>query len=139
MPNFFISVSSGSSIAVMRPSVMASMFQFMRGIALVAAIILNCGVAFGEVDQSSANYVMRGCHAWVNKDTSSNTLLEQGICFGMIKGLSYNTGVCPPISATHGQAVRVVMQYIDERPERMHENFILLAREALQAAWPCKR
>jgi hypothetical protein len=34
--------------------------------------------------------------------------------------------------------VLVVVKYIDERPERMHERFTKLAYEALKAAWPCK-
>ena len=36
------------------------------------------------------------------------------------------------------QTVRVVVQYIDSRPERMHEDFKKLALEAMKAAWPCK-
>jgi hypothetical protein len=38
-----------------------------------------------------------------------------------------------------GQAVGVVVRYIDQRPERMHEKFMTLALEALQQAWPCRR
>jgi hypothetical protein len=40
--------------------------------------------------------------------------------------------------ATNDQLVRVVVAYIDARPERMHESFAVVALEALQAAWPCK-
>ena len=40
---------------------------------------------------------------------------------------------------TFGQSVAVVVKYIQERPERMHEDFGKLALEALIAAWPCKR
>jgi hypothetical protein len=39
---------------------------------------------------------------------------------------------------TNGQFMRVVVQYIDQRPARLHENFHNLAHEALRAAWPCK-
>jgi hypothetical protein len=34
--------------------------------------------------------------------------------------------------------VRVVIAYIEARPSRMHENFDLLALEALRTTWPCK-
>jgi hypothetical protein len=33
----------------------------------------------------------------------------------------------------------VVAQYIDGKPARLHESFIMLASEALRSAWPCKR
>jgi len=35
--------------------------------------------------------------------------------------------------------VRVVVRYIEQRPGRMHENFLRLANEALTEAWPCRR
>ena len=40
---------------------------------------------------------------------------------------------------TLGQMVRVIVAYIDARPARVHEDFRLLALEALVDAWPCKR
>jgi Rap1a immunity proteins len=46
---------------------------------------------------------------------------------------------CVPPTATIGQMVRVVVKYIDQRPERLHEQFTVLAYEALKAAWPCKQ
>jgi hypothetical protein len=39
--------------------------------------------------------------------------------------------------ATNMQGVRIVLQYIDARPARLHENFNKLAAEALRQAWPC--
>jgi hypothetical protein len=41
--------------------------------------------------------------------------------------------------AINSQAVRIVVQFIDARPARLHERFTLLALEALTAAWPCKK
>jgi hypothetical protein len=32
----------------------------------------------------------------------------------------------------------VVVAYIERRPQRMHEDFGVLAVEALHEAWPCK-
>jgi hypothetical protein len=48
-------------------------------------------------------------------------------------------GICPPDGTTVGHAVRVIVTYIDQRPERMREQFEALALEALQQAWPCRR
>jgi hypothetical protein len=47
-------------------------------------------------------------------------------------------GFCPPVGANQGQAIRVVIAYIDQRPARMHEPFVALALEALRASWPCR-
>jgi hypothetical protein len=49
-------------------------------------------------------------------------------------------GVCIPDDDAYSmQIIRVIVRYINERPERMHEHFELLALEALQQAWPCRR
>jgi hypothetical protein len=32
-----------------------------------------------------------------------------------------------------------IITYIDQRPERMHERFELLALEVLQQSWPCQK
>jgi hypothetical protein len=34
--------------------------------------------------------------------------------------------------------VRVAVAYIERRPQRMHEDFRMLAVEAFHEAWPCK-
>jgi hypothetical protein len=49
-------------------------------------------------------------------------------------------GVCMPEGQTTvAQQVRIVAAYIDARPNRLHEDFRVLALEALKDAWPCKR
>jgi len=61
-------------------------------------------------------------------------------CYGLIEGLSYASralGFCPPADATLAQMARVIIAYIEARPERMHENLPALAVEAQRRAWPC--
>src|SRR5262245_2122268 len=36
------------------------------------------------------------------------------------------------------QRIQVIIAYIEARPQRMHEDFRVLAVEAMQKAWPCK-
>jgi hypothetical protein len=55
----------------------------------------------------------------------------------LLEGLDYEGVQCRPREVTLGQIVRVVVQYIDSRPARMHEDFRVLAFEAMKAAWPC--
>jgi hypothetical protein len=117
---------------------------FIISASLVLALLT--GPALGEEDTSSANAIMPGCRAFLEKEPPSSRIAwyEGGVCIGMIKGLSYAASMQPPIpfcvpdDATIGQMVRVVVSYIDRHPERMHQSFMYLAFLALKEAWPCK-
>jgi hypothetical protein len=123
------------------------MFKVFRSIALIAAMAFNCGSALAEADMSSANYMMPYCRQWLT--TGVGPVIDdvgKGICYGVVITLvSVYQGkdFCVPYDGTpgptNGQFVRVVVQYIDQRPSRLHENFHNLAHEALRAAWPCKK
>jgi hypothetical protein len=114
------------------------MFQFLRGIVLIAA--LSCGTAFGQ-DTYSANYVIPGCKAGINEEPQKQASLAMTtLCMGLVEGIHYAaSGVCTNSSVTRDQLLRVVVKYIDDRPTRLHEDFKVLALEALRAAFPCKR
>jgi hypothetical protein len=56
----------------------------------------------------------------------------------LLEALDYDGVQCRPREIALGQLVRVVLKYIDIRPERMHEDFRVLAIEAMKTAWPCK-
>jgi hypothetical protein len=68
----------------------------------------------------------------------------QGLCMGMIVTVGYfarslpeHLRSCRPDKVTQGQMVRVVISYVEARPERMHEDIRDLAIEAFRHAWPC--
>ena len=114
------------------------MFHYLRGIALIATMIFCCGAACAA-NGYSANVIMVGCRAFVSDGQSQASLVDRGYCAGLVDGISYALGgVCTNPNVTIGQKVRVVVKYVDDRPARQDENFILLAFEALRAAWPCK-
>ena len=110
----------------------------LSGFALIALLVLSGGTAFA-VDRDSANYIMQGCRS--SAADNNTDLFLAGLCSGLTSGVVYMRGlqVCEPAGVTHSQEVRVVVQYIDARPERAHEDFRKLALEALTAAWPCTR
>jgi Rap1a immunity proteins len=111
-----------------------------------AALILNCPIAFAQHDQYSADFLMPDCREEAALIPFSNPSNEHSdpahFCLGIIVGLSYlgrsDGTICVPVGITRQQAVGAVVQYIDGQPTRMNENFVPLAIEALQAAWPCK-
>jgi Rap1a immunity proteins len=67
-----------------------------------------------------------------------------GLCQGMIVTVSYvardmpeHLRSCKPDKVTNAQLVRVVISYVEARPERMHKDIRALAIEAFRHAWPC--
>jgi hypothetical protein len=68
-----------------------------------------------------------------------------GLVQGMVEGVALQAfelhapgPFCIPAEVTGDQMMRVVMQYIDQRPLLMHDRFVFLAYDALKEAWPCK-
>jgi len=118
----------------------------MKAIGIAAALLLigqqsDALAQSQENVSSSANWVMPGCREFVN--STANEPLRQGVCIGLVRAMffygSTHFGVCPPTGSNVGQAVRVVVLYVDQRPARMHEVFEKFGLEALKQAWPCKR
>jgi hypothetical protein len=107
------------------------------------AILLALTMPANAADIVSANYFLPGCKsALSDKMFTQAEALEQGRCTGFVQAflaLSPALDFCQPREATIGQAVAVVVKYVEARPERIHEPFGSLTLEALKAAWPCKR
>src|SRR5258707_5113054 len=104
----------------------------LRGIVVVAAMASYCGAASAE--EVSANYVIPGCRHFIESGNINPIL--QGWCAGIVSGLVYlSNDVCIPSQVTRSQSARVIVQYIEARPARMHEDFRKLALEAMRAAW----
>jgi Rap1a immunity proteins len=67
------------------------------------------------------------------------------VCLGNVQAVGYlgealpaPYKICVPRGVTPEQSVRVVIQYLTARPDRLHEPFIALAVEALAQTWPCR-
>ena len=61
-------------------------------------------------------------------------------CLGIVVGLSFMGqpyGIRVPAGTSAQQTARIVVQYIDGQPARIHEDFNRLTVEALRANWPC--
>ena len=113
----------------------------LSSLMLAAPCIVMLSVTgHAQADPYSANQVMKGCRAFVGKANSDVFL--SGICVGSVSTLGaalgglekrakrIEAGVCIPEEVTMGQEVRVVIAYIDARPNRLHEDFRDLALEA---------
>lgn len=88
---------------------------------------------------------MDGCRAAILPVTEmpDEMQFKAGWCMGVVSGIRDAIDalkiVCVPFNVTNGQATRVVVKYIDARPQRQHEAFTGLVIEALSAAFPCKK
>jgi Rap1a immunity proteins len=120
----------------------------MRAVLLgLLADALLATNADAQKNLQSANYMVPACQNFLANRNTTNLvdLVDQGICIGTLNGLSYlarylppHLSSCAPTEATTGQKIRVVLAYIQRRPQRMHEDFQDLAIEAFHEAWPCK-
>ena len=111
---------------------------------VAAAVFLSASAASAVEDVTlSADHMLPACKAFIADDAPRDiyVLFEAGRCIGLMQGLGYASrlvGVCPPAEVTFAQTARVAVTYIEARLERMHEDFRVLAVEAMQKAWPCK-
>jgi len=110
----------------------------MRTEFLAACALIGSSVAGSAAeDVYSANYVMVGCRPYVQEVKEDE--FRQGICVGTVRTVvEMDSKICPPKGGTAMQAMRAVVQYIDNKPGRLHEPFASLAAEALRAAWACR-
>lgn len=116
------------------------------GIFALAAITMSPVVAVtfcAPAAARSGNDLIGACHGvFENDKPSAREALNQGVCMGTVftlMQLAEAISVCPPPSSTNYQGVRVVLKFIDDKPERLNDEFVALAIDALRKAWPCAR
>ena len=113
-------------------------------ILIAVAALTTTTLAAADSSDHSANYFLPACQDFVNKQYSKEPFL-QGQCIGMIEALAtfavnlpFKTSQsCPPENATIGQLTAVVARWLEQHPDRWHQNFTALALFALHDAWPC--
>src|SRR6202043_1588115 len=86
-----------------------------------------------------------GCKAFAEGRANTQPQLYGMQSHGVVHGvvavgplLPANLQFCPPEASSASQLARVVVQYVEAQPERMHEDFRQLTLEAFHEAWPCK-
>jgi hypothetical protein len=109
-------------------------------------LALTATAAHPASSYHSANTNLPGCKNLLleeEKILSREQNFRTGRCAGILLGISYFASslarICWPEGITNDQITRVVVSYIDRRPERWHEDFRDLALEAMRDAWPCKQ
>jgi len=120
-----------------------TMFLLAR-YTVAAAVFLSTSAACAVEDATlSADQVLPACAAFIadRAPREIDGVFQAGRCIGLMQGLGYASrllGVCPPDEVTEALRARVAVTYVEAHPERMKEDFRVLAVEAMQKTWPCK-
>ena len=105
--------------------------------------------AAGAGDLASGEDVLTECRAAVSPtpatlgDNPIASSLRLGLCIGVVSAVFTIARderlICMPrVTMPTLQVLRVVVAYIDARPQRLHEPFVTLAYDAVADAWPCR-
>ena len=114
-----------------------------HGLAFMGAVFFELA---GTAAAQSPDGWFLGCKAFAEGRANTQPQLYgmQSFCSGVVHGLvavgpllPARLQFCPPQASTPSQLARVVVQYVEAAPERMHEDFRQLTLEAFHNAWPC--
>ena len=108
---------------------------------------LICLIAVPSVASTTAdgNSLLKECQKAVmladDGDVTYGDVAEIASCTGFIHGLMAvpNTFFCIPVNVSTGQAMRVLVKYLQEHPENLHLAKGKLALDAFADAFPCHR
>ena len=110
---------------------------------IIATAIVTCfQLASGTVQAAEKSYtakdLLQDCKDSLRERAAFPRPFYSGLCMGLVAGVHYvDAKSCAPEDATNSQLMRVVLAYIEVRPQRMNEEFMKLVVEALRNAWPC--
>jgi hypothetical protein len=81
------------------------------------------------------------------KGASNETPHRIGYCRGVVSALldfismqllrPDEWKVCIPMGTTHDHVLAAVTQYVEQRPDEMHNDFVEVALKAIEKTWPC--
>jgi hypothetical protein len=105
---------------------------------------------FGVEDNGNTLLATCGAAQQALDAPESAATLGAGFCFGLVHGLVGMNQIyefklknaaffCVPAGITNEQSVRIVLKYLRDHPEELHERSTVLAFRALQAAFPCTK
>jgi hypothetical protein len=112
----------------------------------VCLFLLASSAALAE-SAFPSNSILEGCRT-VSRGVAGRgevNNMQWGACAGILhtlmvtsSHLQTNMRSCVPGEATIQQAAKVLVKYLDDRPETLHEPAVIAVIESFRAAWPCK-
>lgn len=118
-------------------------------LATVVALSISPDTSIATED---GNELLKGCNVFVQLldegTMDQESAIDVGRCIGFMEA-TLNWGklyeiknpesafFCTPSDLKTGQAVRIIVKYMREHPEDLHEPKIFLVIAALRSAYPC--
>jgi hypothetical protein len=114
----------------------------IRGCLAFAAVLGAAAPAVAQPAEGivATGSILLGCRALV-ENAPTGDMMQIGACAGAVSvALDISRSqrrACPPAGGGIIDAARVVIMFVDERPERKSDQFGPLALTALGDRWPC--
>jgi Rap1a immunity proteins len=117
----------------------------------IAGLAMSLGST--SANATSANELLAACKLYLSvvdrhgavSQSEIPHLMDAGECLGAVYALLTVAHTlpeplkfCPPVEFEAEQGVRVVVAFIEKKPDRGREDFTTIALEALRFRWPCR-
>jgi hypothetical protein len=119
----------------------------MKATVAGAFMALSVTAAGAQQDIASASAVLPGCKYHValadgqDPELTVPIALAAGYCAAvfdvLVSSSALDPVMCLDSDTDKTTAMLAFIHYIEARPQRMRERFLVLAREALRQTWPC--
>ena len=109
-------------------------------VLVVASILAGATSVRSQQEIDSAGYALTGCRLLASD--ALERMFEQSRCADKIKMIFRHKNSaqnCTPRRSNIKENAALVVRYIELRPDRWHEKFVILAEEAITEDWPCNR
>lgn len=106
--------------------------QVILGAALGVAVSAAAYSADGRHDGNELKADMEGPEAGIGR------AMAMGYVNGVADALYFKDVTCEPANVTQRQVVDIVLKFLRDHPERLHEQRFALVSDALMQAFPCK-
>ena len=120
--------------------------KLASAVSAIALLALPAAAGAGS-ESPDGSKLLRDCRIHESRSSTSGPVnaLATGYCQGFVKGVLQTASfvepplVCqPPDGVALGEAIAVVLEYLEEHPEQRYLSDMELALDALRQAYPCK-
>jgi len=131
-----------------RPQEDAMPAKAIVGAGVFAALVFTSGPS-RAADESvmTGSNLQKLCSAYPSPGTLSTAVSNgpAGMCFGYVNGVTdmmialVPNATCPPQGVLLDQTTRIVIKYLADHPEELHEPGAAIVMSALAKAFPCRK